>query len=354
MAATTITERVGGMFLVGIRGAEPGEPALEDDLDACGKAGIGGVVLFSEEVPGGGDRNIRSPEQLAGLTAHIRRRLGGDTLIAIDQEGGAVSRLGPAHGFAPSVSPADFARLGPAARRAEADRLAAELASGGINWNLAPCVDLDHTPPSPVIGALGRAFAEDRGVAGACAREFIAAHRAHGIGTCLKHFPGHGASAEDSHFTLPDVTARHRGEAETGVFGDVFGSMPGDDIAVMTAHVFHRGLDDRHPASLSRAVTTDLLRGELGFEGVIATDSVDMMAVRETMSLLEVSRRAILAGADIIIDGCNGPLGDRASDVARVVHDLTDEAVPGSELRDRIDRSADRRSRFSRAVCVGR
>jgi beta-N-acetylhexosaminidase len=116
------------------------------------------------------------------------------------------------------------------------------------------------------------------------------------------------------------------------------GSMPGDDIAVMTAHVFHRGLDDRHPASLSRAVTTDLLRGELGFEGVIATDSVDMMAVRETMSLLEVSRRAILAGADIIIDGCNGPLGDRASDVARVVHDLTDEAAAGQRA-PRPDRS---------------
>jgi beta-N-acetylhexosaminidase len=108
-----ITDLVGGMFVVGVRGAEPGEAVLESDLAACAEVKIGGVVLFSENVPGGGDRNIRSPDQLARLTGYLRERLGNDTLIAIDQEGGTVSRLGPGHGFSSNVSAAEFMGLDP-------------------------------------------------------------------------------------------------------------------------------------------------------------------------------------------------------------------------------------------------
>ncbi|MEM9082365.1 MAG: glycoside hydrolase family 3 N-terminal domain-containing protein [Planctomycetota bacterium] len=347
---------LGAMFMVGVRGAEAGDEMLEADLEACAGAGITNVILFSEQVPEGGDRNVRSPEQVARLTDHIRKKLGPSTVIAVDQEGGIATRLGPEHGFADTVSASAYAEMDHADRARYADRFVRDIAAVGIDWNLAPCVDVDHDPPCPVIGELGRAFSMSPSVVISRARELIEAHDEHGVAVCLKHFPGHGAASDDSHFQLPDVTERHRGDVDLAPFRELLqednsGTANRALLTVMTAHVLHRELDAKHPASLSHAITTGLLRKKLGFDGVVITDSMDMNAVRETRSLLNACRSAILAGADIIVDGCNAPIGDTASDVAEVVRSLEEEARNDeTRLRCMIEQSAPRRAMLLRAL----
>lgn len=352
MTTTELLHPIGRMFMVGVRGAEPGDAGLEADLDACAGVGIGGVILFSTSVPGGGERNVRSPEQLARLTSHIRERLGPGTLIGIDQEGGRVARLTPERGFAPSPSARDYASMPRDERKEHADRLALELSSAGINWNFAPCVDVDHDPPSPVIGALDRAYAHDPSVVVECAHEVMEAHRAHGLAVSIKHFPGHGASADDSHMCLPDISDRHRAEIDLAPFRSIIASSADDGLlTVMTAHVLHRGLDRSLPASLSPAITTRLLRETLGFAGVVVTDSLDMNGVRDQHSLTDACRLALLAGADVLLDGCNGPVGDTAGDVARSVRELAEWAESsGPDVHRMITESAARRARLLEAI----
>ncbi|MEM9063867.1 MAG: glycoside hydrolase family 3 N-terminal domain-containing protein [Planctomycetota bacterium] len=342
------------MFMTGVRGAEPDDPDLEEDLAACHAVGIKGVMLFSTRVPDGGDVNIKSPDQLRRLTDHIRDRLGPDTLIAIDQEGGRVARLGPAHGFAETLCASEYARLPMEDRQHHAARLAAEVADAGIDWNMAPSVDVDHDPSCPVIGGLGRSFSDDPEEVIARGREIIEAHHAHGLAACMKHFPGHGAAAEDSHLELPDITDRHRGEYDISPFRALIGESHerwGRLVGVMTAHVLHRDLDAEHPASLSKAVTTGLLREQLGFDGMVITDSLDMGAIRSRHSLRDACRLAVLAGADVILNGCNGPTGDTAADFADVARWLSAEADQERlAVGARITRSAERRAQMIQAL----
>ncbi|MEO1511265.1 MAG: glycoside hydrolase family 3 N-terminal domain-containing protein, partial [Planctomycetota bacterium] len=200
----TTDAKIGERLMLGLRGSEPGDPGLETDLAACASVGVRAVLLFDRDVASGRARNVIGRDQLRGLTAHIRSRLGADTIIAVDQEGGRVQRLGPDHGFAAHPSAAEFAGMPPRDRVAAADRLAAELADVGINLNLSPCVDIGDG--SPVIGGLGRSFGGDPDAVVECASAVIVAHRGRGIGCALKHFPGHGSAPGDSHKTLPDIT----------------------------------------------------------------------------------------------------------------------------------------------------
>lgn len=291
--------------MVGIRGASPSDPMLRADLDACRAAHIRAVILFDVHLPTRGDRNIQSPDQVRDLCAHIRETLGEGTIIAIDQEGGRVARLKPERGFRASKSAAEVGAMAPDDRRAECDAEAAQLASLGITMNFAPCIDLGDHADNPIITKLGRALAGDPALVTACARDVIEAHHAHGIVPCLKHFPGHGSTTTDSHLELPDITVTWNPFTDINPYRVLIAAIANASIPIMTGHLLHRFLDPDFPASLSRILTTDMLRAEFGFTGPIITDSLDMGAITRRWPIDQAAVLALRAGADMAMHAFN-------------------------------------------------
>lgn len=302
-SASALRARVGQLLLVGFRGARPAEcapiaRAIREQL-------IGGVILFDQEMadPATRRRNIESPAQVRELTAFLQAQASVPLLIAVDQEGGRVNRLKPEYGFPESVS---HEELGQRNDLAETHRRAAEtartLASVGINFNLAPVVDLDANPANPIIKGKRRSFSADPETVARHAAEFVRAHRAHGIVTCAKHFPGHGSAQGDTHLGLVDVTATWH-ERELLPFRRLIEA--GLDDAIMSAHVFNARLDPARPATLSRAVVTGVLREQLGFRGVVVSDDMEMKAISSHYGLEHSVPAALEAGVDMLCFGNN-------------------------------------------------
>jgi len=296
--AAPLPSRIASLLVVGFRGmtvagAGPIRGAIERD-------GLGGVILFDRDQTTGGPRNIRSAAQLRSLTADLRalvpdRRL----LIAVDQEGGRVTRLGPSTGFPAVASEAQVGRADdPAMAAAWARGIARTLADVGIDLNLAPVVDLDVNPQNPAIGALGRSFSADPAIVTRLATIEIDAHRKAGVATCLKHFPGLGSATVNTDFGVADVTKTWT-RRELEPYRRLIDA--GSVDAIMAAHVVDRNLDAKHPASLSRSVVTDLLRGELGWDGVVVTDDLGAAAITSAVGADEAIAHALEAGSDILL-----------------------------------------------------
>jgi beta-N-acetylhexosaminidase len=306
-SSPTLREKIGQLLLVGFRGCQPAECDLI--VRDIREHGIGGVILFDQDMTGGTidtahrRRNIESPAQVKALVAHLQAQARIPLLVSIDQEGGRVNRLKADYGFPPSVSHEELGRLDqPVETFRQAGLTAQTLAGLGINFNLAPVVDLDANPDNPIIKGKRRSFAADPAVVARHAAEFVRAHRACGVLSCLKHFPGHGSAAGDTHHGLVDVTATwHARELEP--FERLIKAGLAD--AIMTAHVFNSRLDPQRPATLSHAVLTGLLRGQLGYDGVITSDDMEMRAISHHYGLAKSVPGAIEAGLDLLCFGNN-------------------------------------------------
>jgi beta-N-acetylhexosaminidase len=299
----TLREKIGQLLNVGFRGCRPDECALA--LRDIREHGIGGVVLFDQEMVDGsaGWRNVESPAQVKALLAFLQSHARIPLLTSIDQEGGRVNRLKPIYGFPESVSHEELGRLDqPAETRRHAAATAQTLAGVGLNWNLAPVVDLDAHPDNPIIKGKRRSFAADPEAVARHAAEFVRGHRAHGVLTCLKHFPGHGSATGDTHLGLVDVTQTWS-EQELTPFRRLIEADLCD--AIMSAHVFNAKLDPERPATLSRAVITGILRERLGFRGVITSDDMEMKAISSHYGLEKSVPLAIEAGVDVLCFGNN-------------------------------------------------
>ncbi|HDQ41823.1 MAG TPA: glycoside hydrolase family 3 protein [Desulfonatronum sp.] len=295
--------QIGQMLLIGFRGSEVGESSqIVQDIRA---GRIGGVILFDYDVALKSPvRNVASPEQVQELIADLQAADPTMPLfVAIDQEGGRVSRLKEKYGFPPTVSQGWLGEQNDLAITARHARQTAQtLAELGINVNLAPVVDVNVNPGNPVIGTLERSFSDDPKVVADHALEVLIAHQIEGVLSALKHFPGHGSSAEDSHLGFTDVT-RTWSEIELVPYREILGSSGADMI--MTAHVFNAALDPDWPATLSRSTIQGLLRDQMGYEGVVISDDMQMQAITDHYSLETALERTIQAGADIIIFGNN-------------------------------------------------
>ena len=294
-----LEQAVGQMLLIGFRGV-----ALDDDTAALLRAiRPGGVLLFDYDGPSKGElsRNITSPAQLQALTAELQDTTDIPYFIAIDAEGGYVNRLKSKYGFTLEVPSAQTLGGQPPANTAtQADALADLLRDLGVNMNLAPVVDVNVDPTSPAIGKWERSFSDDPATVAAHADAFIKAHQERGIVTTLKHFPGHGSAAGDTHLGVTDVTATYQADAELAPYRQLIGA--GYDGAVMTAHIVNRNLDPSGlPATLSPAIIDGLLREELGFNGVIISDDMQMGAIVAEYTLESAAVSAINAGVDIIM-----------------------------------------------------
>jgi beta-N-acetylhexosaminidase len=296
-APPALRDRIGQMLLVGFRGL-----TLDDAGDIAAdirERNLGGILLFDTDQPTHSKvRNVESPAQLTALVSALQAVATTPLFVAIDEEGGLVARLDQRHGFPPTISAADLgARDDAAFTRQAAEQIAGTLASVGVNLNLAPVVDLNVNPTNPIIGALGRSFSADPAIVTAQAEAFIQGHHAKGVHTTLKHFPGHGSSTGDTHLGVVDVTATW-----SAVELEPFANVVHDGLAdaVLTAHVFNSTLDSEHPATLSNATITGKLRQEIGWDGVVISDDMQMGAIRQAYGYPDAVRLAILAGVDVL------------------------------------------------------
>jgi len=300
-ASPSLEEMAGQMLMLGFPGTvlTPDNPIVADIRERH----VGAVILFSQNVATGGPRNIQSPGQLRELCQALQDTAGGSLLIATDQEGGVVARLGPDHGFPATRSAAELGATGdPEVTRAAAAEMADTLASVGVNFNIAPVVDVNTNPANPIIGALDRSFSSDPAAVAAHAAAFIEAHHERGILTSLKHFPGHGSSTGDSHEGFVDVTPTWD-PLELEPYRELVSAGLAD--TVMVAHVSNSNWDPEHPASLSPAVIQGMLRNDIGFDGAVLSDDMGMGAITGRYSIEESIRLAIEAGNDILVFGGN-------------------------------------------------
>ncbi|MCY0946761.1 glycoside hydrolase family 3 protein [Streptomyces antarcticus] len=252
-------------------------------------------------------RNITSPEQLAALTAQLRAERG-EVLVAIDEEGGDVTRLEARGG---SSFPGNLA-LGvvddTGLTRAVAHELGLRLAECGVNLNWAPSADVNSNPDNPVIGV--RSFGADTHLAARHTAAYVEGLQAAGVAACTKHFPGHGDTNVDSHHALPRIDV-DLGTLQARELVPFKAAVAAGTKAVMSAHILVPALDPTRPATLSPQILTGLLRKELGYEGLIVTDGMEMHAIAGTYGIERGSVLAIAAGADAICVG--GGLADEAT-----------------------------------------
>jgi beta-N-acetylhexosaminidase len=293
--------------------------------------GLGGVVLFA--------RNVTTPEQVAALTAELHGARP-DALVAIDEEGGDVTRLEAATGSSYPGNLALGAVNDAGLTRAVAASLGAELAAAGIDLDLAPVADVNSNPDNPVIGV--RSFGADQELVAAHTAAFVAGLQSVGVAACVKHFPGHGDTSTDSHLDLPVVAGGE--EAMEVALAPFRAAIAAGTRAVMTAHLVVPALDEV-PATVSRAVLTGLLRERLGFRGLVITDGLEMAAIRATVGLAEGAVRAIAAGADAICVG--GGLADEEV-VTLLAGALTGAVLAGRLTEERLAEASSRVSAVAR------
>jgi beta-N-acetylhexosaminidase len=249
--------------------------------------GLGGVLLFAA--------NIAGPEQLRALTADLRTH-NPDVLIATDEEGGIVTRVEARTGSSYPGNAALGAVDDTGLTRRVAASIGAMLADGGINLDLAPAADIDSNPANPIIGV--RSFGADPGRVAAHTAAFVNGIQSNLVAACAKHFPGHGRADTDSHVVLPVVGAslQQLHDADLVPFRAAIGA---GVRSAMTAHVVFPEIDTV-PATISRRFLSGLLREELGFDGVIITDALEMAAIGDSEASAEGAVAALAAGADLL------------------------------------------------------
>ncbi len=287
MATEADRKLVARLLCVGFDG-----PVVNDAAREMIHAGVSGVILFA--------RNASSHAELAQIAASLKACAaeidGARVFIALDHEGGRVVRLrdgmtavGPMREVG-SVGAAEAARVGAVFAR--------ELRSANIDLDFAPVVDVDSNPANPVIG--DRSFSRDQSVVSECAVAFIEALQAGGVAGCAKHFPGHGDTDVDSHLALPRLP--HAIDRLRAVELPPFAAAAHAQVAsIMTAHVVFEAIDEGVPATMSRKVIEGVLRDEIGFDGVVFSDCLEMEAIAGTMGIGEGAVRAIEAGVDCLL-----------------------------------------------------
>lgn len=281
---------VGEHFIVGFPDATDRAPdAIASALQA---RAIGGVICFR--------RNLDAVEQIASLTADIHRQVPTDApapWIAIDQEGGRVTRIDePLTPIPPMAALGEAADLRDVGRISEV--MATELATLGFTLNLAPVLDVHSNPDNPVIG--DRSFGSDPTRVARCGAGFMLGHHTAGVVPCGKHFPGHGDTDLDSHLDLPvvDHDRQRLNQIELYPFERAIAA---DIPMIMTAHLMVPALDPTYPATFSPRILDGLLRRELGFDGLVITDCLEMKAVSDHYAITDMIDLGMAAGVDIFL-----------------------------------------------------
>lgn len=305
--------------------------ALAADIN---QLGVGGVCFLGH--------NTKSKHGIEQLT-RLFQDASDDTpsLIAVDQEGGAVQRLGKRNGYPAFPRARNVARQhSPEHAREIYRQLAETIKTAGFNLNLSPVLDLGIEPDNPVVYKWGRTFGVDGDTVAKYAGAFIEAHRELNILTAVKHFPGHGSTRVDSHARPVDITDTWQAD-ELTPFKRLIDEQKID--IVMSGHLSHDKLTGGMPATLS-ANAVKLLRENLAYEGVLMTDDLDMKAIRSSYSLIDAVLRSIEAGYDLIL--LSNSLTPDRNLAARIVSAVSDAVKNGRLSADSIHESAERVQRL--------
>lgn len=341
--AISLRDKIGQMLILGfdesvVNRDAPIVKAIMDD-------NLGGVILYDFNYNNNTfNRNIHSVSQVKKLNRQLQQyaktgdkkyhRPSMPLIIGVDYEGGYANRLDERYGFPPTPSAKRFAGLTPKEAEAVSAQMADTLRASGFNLNFAPVLDLNTNPKSPIIGQLDRSYsAKPERVAKLAEIVSQALTQANVISVC-KHYPGHGSAKADSHQGFVDVTAIWD-EIELQPFKTGIQSKSMCPI-IMTAHIVNKRLDPSGmPATLSKKMLTDVLREQLGFDGVIMTDDLQMKAIRHHYGLDEALVKAINAGADMLIFANHTK---KNAVTAKAIIDMVEREVKKGKIkRTRID-----------------
>jgi beta-N-acetylhexosaminidase len=330
--------RVGRMIVAGFFGKTTSDVGFQQILADLENGTVGGVLVLG--------RNIGSQQDLQGIMKQIATcKCARPPFIAIDEEGGAIDRLGPDIGAEGTRSASDVARGSLASAHAIYARLAEKVISFDFNVNLGPVVDLNRNPDNPVIGRLGRSYGSDVDTVVKYATAFIEEHRKRNIVTVLKHFPGHGSSPTDSHSEVADVTSTWSPD-ELSPFKHLIDAGLAD--AVMVGHLANSAKWGGVATQSQANAISQMLRKDLGFDGVVLTDDLAMKAVSDgSSSTVAAAIEAVKAGADMILVGRLGD-DDQTADVgAEVNRGVSSKVCTGEIDINAITRSEGRIQRLS-------
>tara|TARA_B100001123_G_scaffold38637_4_gene39929 strand:+ start:9775 stop:10830 length:1056 start_codon:yes stop_codon:yes gene_type:complete len=295
---------------------------------------LGGIILFS--------RNIEEPEQVAELSRDAQELSGEIPVwVSVDQEGGAVARFREPFTVWPAMRClGENGDLELARRFGRA--LARELLAVGVSLNYAPVLDVHTNNDNPVIG--DRAFSQKPEEVSRFGAAIIEAIQGEGVAACGKHFPGHGDTDVDSHLKLPVVNQPSERLREVELVP--FRTAVSVDVAmIMTAHVLYPALDEKRPATISKNVITEVLRQELGFKGVVATDDLTMKALTSEWSVEDAAVESIAAGCDLLLL-CEPDIEGQVRTIEALIHAVEKEIVPLSRVEDALRRSNSVKARF--------
>ena len=335
----SLDTKIGQMIMVGFEGTNINDKSLSKLKIQIASGEVGGLLFLS--------RNIASKNQIIALIDDFNM-LGAPSplFFAVDQEGGSVARLKPKHGF-DNFPSAYYVAKNKTAK--EAFNIYLELASmvkeAGFNLNLAPVVDLDLNPKSPAIGKLIRSFSDDPNIVYTYAQAFIKAHQQIGILTAIKHYPGHGSAAGDTHFGAVDITNTWK-KVELKPYEKLIEAKAVD--MTMSSHIFNAKIDPKRPASLSKKHIQEKLRDELGYHGVVITDDLQMGAISKHYDLENTVILAINAGNDILLFANYFKLDEN---LPKKITTIVKKAIADGKIsKNRIDESFKRITKLKEAI----
>lgn len=326
----TLRREIGQLLI----GSLPGTTIPAEARSLAREFQLGGITLFG--------RNIEAPEQVAELAHDIQSLASGIPLwVAVDQEGGRVARLkAPFTGWPPMATLGRSGDEGLASRFAGA--LADELRAVGITLDYAPVLDIHTNPKNPIIG--DRALAEEADAVARLGAAIIRRLEGAGVAACGKHFPGHGDTAVDSHLDLPLI--EHPPDRIRRVECLPFQEAIRHDVAfIMTAHILIPSFDEERPATLSPRIVQSLLREELGYNGVILSDDLEMKAIAKTYTIPDAAVQAVAAGCDGVLI-CSGNLEAHAEALEALIHAVEDGRLPFKRVEDALARQRRAKERF--------
>jgi beta-N-acetylhexosaminidase len=322
--AQTQREKIAQMIMVGFTGKFLNDSVKVD----LAERNLGGVIYFAA--------NIDNPQQIKFLSDTIKMTASTPPFIAIDQEGGRVARLNYNNGFDSTLTAYKLGSIFNSENitRAEAGKMAEWLVQSGMNVNLAPVVDVNVNPTSPAIGNLGRSFSSNPDTVTFHASWFIDEFNKKGIATTLKHYPGHGSAIDDSHLGFTDITATWSA-SELIPYQQLISTGFAD--FVMPGHLFNANLDSVYPATLSYKTVTNLLREQIGFNGLTITDELFMQAITNNYGFEESIVLAVNAGNDILLYRTN--MRDGSSLASQVIDIIEQKVINGIIPQERINES---------------
>ena len=346
LASMSAEEKVAQLLMPAFRyytdsdGTLKGMAELTEDAAKCiGEYGFAGVVLFAQNLADT-EKAVKLIDDMQKANAVHKTRL----LVSVDQEGGYVTRLG--HGTQTAGNMALGAAGSEALTAEAAGIIGTELMAMGINFDFAPVLDINSNPSNPVIGT--RSFSDDADTVAKHGVSFVKALQSAGVISTLKHFPGHGDTATDSHTGLPLIDRSYE-ELKARELVPFKAAIEAGAEAVMTAHIQYPQIEKTVytsklsgeeivlPATLSKIVITDILRGDLGFDGVVVTDAMNMDAIAKHLDRYDAAKLALEAGVDIILMPVDTSTSEGIEDLGTYIKTLAGMVAGGEISAEKVD-----------------